>query len=553
MRLATMITAQRLRNALLIVFVASLLGGMMLPVYTDEIGWRLQERAALDGVDKLYSDICGPNTLAVPPWFMWPVRYYSAFWNTAFPDPFYVRLSGVFYALVWTGLLFALTKTLTSDRDRQITLQLVGFGLMTMGVMPLLLIWSRPEQPILLCLTAALLTQAVATRSADRKQLCAWLASATILALAVVAFSYHLKAIVLTPVFVACIILAAKGKRTILPRAIAVAAVCYAGAVSFRYWTERLKCPDDPVSAARFAEHNLGFTGLTDGRFVETMAALVQNLRIAPFVSRSSPEVIPPSYWLPANQVDYSTALIFVLSQLSTWLIGITIFLLFLAISARSWLKYRDRPFSFIVLATMLIGVALAWSMPLLIINPYESIFVLPTMMIGMLYASTIKTGTRLTLALSAFSKFTAIIGLFACLFTWWFFGPALVDASDESGQLQKQPFSVAPFHFDRTRADVVRASQACKLDDPQSQFRMLVDDVTYFPFMESNQPEHQIGVIGSWRGGIDDPIAYLRSRNSSGIVVGCHLLPADIRARSVSYGRICCLNLRNEDAQPAK
>lgn len=72
MRLATIITAQRLRNALLIVFVASLLGGMMLPVYTDEIGWRLQERAALDGVDKLYSDICGPNTLAVPPSFMWP-------------------------------------------------------------------------------------------------------------------------------------------------------------------------------------------------------------------------------------------------------------------------------------------------------------------------------------------------------------------------------------------------------------------------------------------------------------------------------------------------
>ena len=34
----------------------SLLLGLLVPVYSDEVGWRLQERAGLDGVDKLYSE-----------------------------------------------------------------------------------------------------------------------------------------------------------------------------------------------------------------------------------------------------------------------------------------------------------------------------------------------------------------------------------------------------------------------------------------------------------------------------------------------------------------
>ena len=64
-----------LRNAALGVLIAALLAGLFLPVYTDEIGWRLQERAGFDGVDKLYTEICGPNTLARPPFWMMPVRY----------------------------------------------------------------------------------------------------------------------------------------------------------------------------------------------------------------------------------------------------------------------------------------------------------------------------------------------------------------------------------------------------------------------------------------------------------------------------------------------
>ena len=88
-----------MRNMSIAGLVAGILVASFIPVYTDEIGWRFQERAAFDGVDKLFSDICGANTLAAPPFFMWPARYFSSILNGMFADPAWVRVSGIIYAL----------------------------------------------------------------------------------------------------------------------------------------------------------------------------------------------------------------------------------------------------------------------------------------------------------------------------------------------------------------------------------------------------------------------------------------------------------------------
>jgi hypothetical protein len=56
-------------------FVTMIVLGTALPLYTDEIVWRFQERAGFTpGVDPMFSDTCGPNTLARPPIFMIPAR-----------------------------------------------------------------------------------------------------------------------------------------------------------------------------------------------------------------------------------------------------------------------------------------------------------------------------------------------------------------------------------------------------------------------------------------------------------------------------------------------
>ena len=90
-------------------FLLSLLLGVLLPIYTDEVAWRMQLRAGIDGgIDRMISDICGPNTNAAPPLFMMPFRYASAWLNLTFPDPLYVRTVGVGCAIVWAFLMRAL-------------------------------------------------------------------------------------------------------------------------------------------------------------------------------------------------------------------------------------------------------------------------------------------------------------------------------------------------------------------------------------------------------------------------------------------------------------
>ena len=146
-----------LRNGVVLMFVAAIAAGMFLPVYTDEIGWRFQERAALEGVDKMYSELCGPNTLARPEWFMWPARWYSAVFNTMFADPSWVRLSGIGYALVFGALLLVLVGRIARQPQDRPMLGIVAIGLMCLANMPLILVLSRPEQVLVLTAVTSLI------------------------------------------------------------------------------------------------------------------------------------------------------------------------------------------------------------------------------------------------------------------------------------------------------------------------------------------------------------------------------------------------------------
>src|ERR1700712_4792485 len=115
---AALATPQRLFSLATAGYLLSLLVGMLVPVYTDETGWRFQERAAIDGVDILFNDVCGPNTLARPFWYMMPARWFSALANQALASPLFVRGEGVLCALAFAGLIWLLLRRLEPDVER---------------------------------------------------------------------------------------------------------------------------------------------------------------------------------------------------------------------------------------------------------------------------------------------------------------------------------------------------------------------------------------------------------------------------------------------------
>jgi hypothetical protein len=537
-----------LRIAVIAGFFCALLLGVFLPIYTDEIGWRFQERAGLDGVDKMFSDLCGPNSLARPPWFMWPVRMLSAAVNPVFAAPYWLRVSGVLYALAWGVMLFALIDRLTADRRERATLAIIGFGLMCLANTPLLLVMSRPEQPLLLVTTAALIL-AIPRHGAPPERatppVTAWLRSLWLLVIAVIALSYHLKALFLAPVFLGVLVLVSRGRAAVPARAVAGLLLVAAILVGARYWADRLACPGDAVLRAEYARNSAAAMFVTVHRLSDLpplLRSLGANLNLLDYVSLARPEPEPLSDWLPHGQVSHAVSSLWDAALRLLWLLALGLGLFALPVATlRATRERRLDPR--LILAGGLMVSLFGWGATRLVRNFYEASFMLPLMMIAVLLVVSAATGNRpLRKAGTAIALVIGIAGLLSIPLTIAIWKDSLIQSWLQEGYIRDQGHSVAFRHFNHTRREIRATAQLCHIPPPDRARGLMLDDLSYFPYMISRLPQHQLGVVGIWKGTITDPVAYLRSRGSDGMLVSCVLLSPELLQRAHRHGDFCCL-----------
>ncbi|HEY0959165.1 MAG TPA: hypothetical protein VGE05_07805 [Novosphingobium sp.] len=540
-----------LRNVMALVLIAVFLAGLFLPVYTDEVGWRFQERAGIDGVDKLYSDGCGINTLAAPPFFMMPIRYYSAFFNTTFADPLYVRLSGIGYALCALVLLLLLIRRIADNGHDRAILGTVAMGLLSLGVMPLLMVWSRPEQPIFIAILSALLIawsdwrdRSVATPA--RK---AWMRSIGILLMATVAVSYHLKGIFLLPLFLACIFLASRGKAAFAPRLVVSGLLIAMTLWGAHYWSARLQCPDDPILWKLYASHTLTTQFMRQGDLSELPAfilALLRNADPSSYIDMAVPINKPMSFWLEYYQLDTRAFAAWVLSIRFLWGSATILAIICALLSVRT--AFRERKLDpRVLIALVLACVVLGWSANQLIRNVYETMYVLPLAMLAIMFGfSAWKGNPRLLPFVRGYIALLAICGIGSCIGLAATYAPSLIRANSQQGYIAAQPYSQTVFGYSTIKTRILAAARQCGIPASEKARAVMIDDVTYFTFMRSSLPQHYLGIVANWKGSIKDPVAYLRSRGSSGAILGCRYLPEDLRRRAKRDGAICCLGPAN-------
>lgn len=514
---------------------AALICGLLLPVYTDEIGWRFQERAGFDGVDTLYSQRCGPNTLAVPAFFMWPARWYSAAFNGAFATPLTIRLSGILYSLVWVAMLVALIRRI-APREQVRVLTIIGCALMGLGVMPLLLVWSRPEQPILLAITAALLIA-----FADRERVGGVWRPFALLACALVALSYHFKALLLVPAFAACMLIAP-------PRggvSVRLGALVLLGAGAWlakSYWFARLACPGDPMLAAEHARQSIGLQAMQGGRgALGLVGALLGNMNPLEYVRLAAPSAHPMSGWLTeevgsTGQYVWRTAL-----RILWWgtsLLGLCAGAIALARSIRAR-QAEPR----LILGLLLLGAACAWSASQLQRNVYEAVFVLPVLMLAvvLLFAGE-GSGRRCLKPLALLLAVAMPVSMTLAAITY---APPLLRAFGQRGYLDAQSHSLAVRGYRDLAPQILAAARQCDIAPGHNDRKLLVDELTYLAFMRSPLPQHYLDITASEAPGAKiDPIAYLQTQGSDGAILGCRHLPPDLQARAKRQGDFCCLRL---------
>lgn len=537
----------------LAVLVAGMLFGLMLPIYTDEIAWRFHERAWLDnGIDVWMNDVCGPTMLAQAPAFMQPARWFSATMNLALADPLWVRLTGVALGLALVAGFWRLVGLLEPDAERRGLLRALVCGLLACGVLPLLLIFSRPEQPVFLAaLGMALLVVPGLGRELSRRR--AWLVCAGLVCLALLGVSYHLKGLLYSVFALACLIALGKGRQHLAPRVLAMLAIVVLDAIAAQYWMGRFSCPGNAVMAKELGDQNVAAMIASGQATADLLVQQVLGGNVLSYVSLAAIHPFPMSHWMPYDEFSTRDGNIGhwlnYVSWVATTIVAIGGLASFLRLNGwRGLLNPR------VLLAASLVAVTSVWAMSQVSRNVYEATHVLPALAMAVLFVLTLRPSPPVP-ATDTLRKLAVVVLVCAALTQVIVFtrmGGPLAETLAESARLPRQQYSFATMHYPAVRADIDRAMAQAGMGHrgatggtgPDGRLnRLLIDDVTYLALQRSYLPIHALGVMGPWNGPILDPAAYLVSRDSDGIVATCASLwqdAADVAARS---GEVCAIN----------
>lgn len=517
--------------------------GTLLPVYSDEIGWRFQERAAIDGVDRGYSDMCGPGTLARPPWFMMPVRWFSAAANQALADPLFVRLEGVACAFAWLALAWILIGRLERDEVKRLRMRTLVFALLGMGTLPFVLVMSRPEQPLILTLTLAMLI----TLSPPGNTVRTAGKCAAILVLAGIALSYHLKGVVYVLVPLACLVVCGGRRKTIVPCILAVGALGAATATAGSYWIGRFQCPGDPLLAKTLAGENLASAVSSGARLPDIVLLAMRGANPLNYASLAALKNSPMAFWIPLDLFPTAMPQVSAVVLVLVWELAI---LLALAALVLFVVRQRQRAFAEprILIALAILASVLAWGASQVNRHVYELAHVLPMLALFVAICLTLpgewpKWLARLLGLLVPCTAATALLSQ-AVLLT--FTGDFLLAAASRPGIPAGQKFSVSIADYGAVKADIARAMAGAGIDENVRQHGLMVDDLTYLALQRHLMPLNRLGVVGLWKGSIANPAQYLVSRHSAGVVTACGGLPGYMQIAAARSGDICAISGRS-------
>ncbi|CAN5505137.1 hypothetical protein BH09PSE4_BH09PSE4_11790 [soil metagenome] len=497
------------------------------PIYTDEIGWRFQlARSPFDGgVDRYIAPSCNAPLMGAP-WWMQPLRWFSAWSNALFAEQVFVRLLGVAMAVAAIALALGVTARASGDAGERRRLSVLVLGAAGIGLLPFLLVWSRPEQPILICVTGTVM---VALRARRARVACG-----VVLLLGVIALGYHLKAIFYLPVFLAAIGLAAREEKAPAVRIGAAVLLLTAGASAFHYWSVRFQCPGDPLIDAGHRADNLGavLTAPGGGPSWRLLWEAMRGATPAHYVESVLPGAVHMAPWIaPRGLPGPVVGLWRGLASAGWWallLAGLVAIGIGLADMVRER-RIEPRGLLAAALALSLFG----WAFVQLRDNDYEAALWLPLAALASVLVLS-AAGARIARARGLIATVIGGVAIVSQLLLVTDYA-RLMPMARTPGFVAGQPHSFVPFGYDK--AAIRRVGAMCGFSPATP--RLVIDDLTYFAFQRSYRPIYAIGVFDTWKGSIGDPVAYLRGQGSPGAVTACTSLPPGMASKG--DGHTCC------------
>jgi len=249
----------------------SIAGGLLVPLYTDEIGWKLNlARWWYDGGVQTNYPLCGASHAVAPPLTVLPFRAFDSLLYGDLQALWRLRVLGVAQAALATAVLLlgipAATPGAPPHAARAIAASLLG-----LGVLPLLLGLNRPETPLL----CGALLLALAPGSAWVQGRPAAIRAGAVALVSLAVFAAHPKGVLFAPL---AAVAAWRLSSAAWARAASLAAVAAGLVAAVRHWDLLFAQCDDARSgavlranmvspAALLAHPGAALAGLADAQF----------------------------------------------------------------------------------------------------------------------------------------------------------------------------------------------------------------------------------------------------------------------------------------------
>jgi hypothetical protein len=538
--------SKNLKFFFIMFFLGVLLTGIFVPLYIDEISVKLlNARFFLEGAEKFSLLPQCANTIGLMlSWVFYPAAIALSF-VFQYLEPFGIRASGVFFALVWFSLLaYWCYRQTTEDWFTRFCF-LIAFS--ALGVLPYLWVLSRSEQFIILSILILCLLALYLPLKKSKWQ--SFIVTIAVVFIVSIFFYVHPKSLFFTPLILVLIWKITSSMHFF----VRLSLFSYIIMLVFQVFFDASlmsECNDAPILRDLLKSYTLPLNLLIVHPFVFIELAFSNIIHLPErilnhlifsntFQSGWLPPLETPKIIRVLNEIIYY--ILFVLVVLTHLLsIFLSIFLLI-----RQKLEFR------VVVAALLAVANIANAAFYVNQSFYDGLQYIGFSLLILCLLLSLKDSVVFVFLYRFYRLFLIpliVLSVISMSTLLYFVTPILWSNSNyEDAKIPGQNTSIPVFKVDKHLESIRKLGAVCNI--PENNARsIVVDQMTYFAYIQNSRPIHILYTATDYFGADlkgKKLISFLETVNSPGVIARCDFFPEVFDAYKIKDGRgYCCANL---------
>jgi hypothetical protein len=536
MKLSGLLTKQSLFAFIALLFTASFITSLWMafyvPIYEDETAWKLLSSRLFIDQGKLVYLFAQCNQGY---WLDMPLTWYPMHWldSVIYGDasnPAFLRTMGWlgFFALMGSWVVILRTTSKLS----WLTCSLLIAAFFSFGVTPFVMVFNRPEQPLLIWLTILLLITLWFESRPLKTRISKALITALFALLSCLIAATHPKGLFFFPLILLVWWRCVRWWPSSLPL---LGVMGWTALETKHIWYLRTACEEFSGLSELLKRLTLRPKQLWQEPFKFIDGALTNLQNSTQYVSQMAFKKSYISDWLPAVETAFNQTSIAWVSQFIIWLpIALVVIIIFLNIAHHAYSKPRGIhywPIAVFLLLSLMVIMSFQTAK-----NFYESTLIWPLLLLIAIY--TFK-GSEQVWSKRLISWVLPILLMAAILSAYMRYELFFTQAKIwQQTQAQGEPFDIdALQRFAKSQCNI----------EPNTP-NLALGFLTYAAFYQNPKPIFLTYSSGWW--GIEANFAQTMSkREAGGLVARCINLPEETKAQAKQQGQFCCVSgadLRN-------